>query len=108
LCELLQSFLSEQYKRDVASTTDTLLFPITGKKKCRMNLATCNTVVYRNLFIIDLNYMQSIKQLADNKIDHGCMSCLFSVCIINSRGLQMTPVWVVRALRIHLQDRVYI
>jgi hypothetical protein len=81
MCELLQSFLSEQYKRDVASTTDTLLFPITGIKKCRMNLATCNTVVYRNLFIIDLNYMQSIKQLADNDIYHELYVLSFYVSV---------------------------
>ena len=34
-------------------------------------------MIYTNLFIVDLNYMQSIKQLADNEIDYALYDLLY-------------------------------
>ena len=35
-------------------------------------------MVYKNLFIVDLIYMQSIKQLRDYPSSMGCIICLYT------------------------------
>jgi len=39
-------------------------------------------MVYKNVFIIDPNYMQSIKQFRDRLLSMGCMTCLYT-CLYN-------------------------
>ena len=37
-------------------------------------------MVYKNIFVVDLSHMQSIKQLRDGPLSVGCMSCLY-ICL---------------------------
>ena len=40
--------------------------------------ANSNTILYKMLFTIDLDYMQKLKLLADNSQSVGCMICLYT------------------------------
>jgi hypothetical protein len=39
-----------------------------------------HTMVHTNTFVVDLNYMQSIKQFTGNLLSMGCISCLY-ICL---------------------------
>jgi len=39
---------------------------------------TSNTVVHKIVFMINLDYIHNIKQLADDSPSMGCTTCLFS------------------------------
>jgi hypothetical protein len=41
-----------------------------------------NKVVHKIVFMIDLDCMHNIKQLADDSLSMGCMTCLFSCLYI--------------------------
>ena len=45
--------------------------------------ANSNTILYKMVFTIDIDYMQNIKLLADNSQSVDCVICLFnSLCQI--------------------------
>jgi hypothetical protein len=37
-----------------------------------------HTMVYTNVSVVDLSPMQSIKQLTDDHLSMGCISCLYA------------------------------
>ena len=52
------------------------------------------------LFIIDLDYMQKLKLLADNSQSVSCIICLFNCLYIRFQTFRDDPrLWVVHALR---------
>jgi hypothetical protein len=58
------------------------------------------------VFIIDLSYMQSIKQLADDSLSIGCMTCLLSSLYVRIEALRDDPcLWVEHALSSEPEDR---
>ena len=61
--------------------------------------ANSNTILYKMLFTIDLDYMQKLKLLADNSQSVGCMICLYTCLYGRFEALKdRTRLWVVHAL----------
>ena len=58
-------------------------------------------MVLKNLFIVDPNYMQSIKQHRDRAPSVDCMTCLYTCLYDKFEALRDRPrLWVVHALRL--------
>jgi hypothetical protein len=58
-------------------------------------------MVFKNLFIVDPNYMQSIKQHRDRTPSVGCMTCLYTCLYDRFEMLRdRLRLWVVHALRV--------
>jgi hypothetical protein len=48
-------------------------------------------MVYKNLFIVDPSYMQSITQLRDGSLSMDCMTCLYAYLYDRSKTLRDEP-----------------
>jgi hypothetical protein len=49
-------------------------------------------MVYKLIFMIDLDYVQSIKLLVDDPLSLGCMTCLFNCLYVRFYSLRDEPV----------------
>jgi hypothetical protein len=70
------------------------LYKLVVPRRQHGRLQLIYTMVYTNVFAIDQNYMQSIKQLTDIPLSMGCMSCLYICLDDNFEALGDAPLYV--------------